>query len=202
MTSRPRFDVNLRVFVGGGHATLRLRSEARRVAITGPSGVGKTTALRAIAGAVPCEGTVHVGGRTFQDDGVDSPPPWERRVGYVPQHAGLFPHLSVEENLRFRAREELGDLPRLLRIDHLLSRPVDNLSGGERSRVALARALLTRPRLLLLDEPLAALDRSLRAAVTEVILERCHDDDGPDLILVSHDSADVSALTTHRVKMG
>jgi ABC-type molybdate transport system ATPase subunit len=127
-------------------------------------------------------------------------PPWERRVGWAPQDVLLFPHLSVRENMAYaeRARpadvEEMADL---FRISHLLDRRPRNLSGGERQRVAVSRALLARPRLLLLDEPFSALDRPLRNTLAHTVRDLL-DRRGIPLVLVSHDEEDADVLATER----
>jgi molybdate transport system ATP-binding protein len=144
-------------------------------AVMGPSGAGKTSLLEAVAGLRPgATGRVAVDGATLLDSahGVALPPE-RRRVGYVPQDAGLFPHLSVVENVRFGARADRAAVDAAidtLELGPLLARRPRTLSGGERQRVALARALATRPRLLLLDEPLAALDVGLRDRVLPWLL--------------------------------
>ncbi len=144
-------------------------------AVMGPSGAGKTSLLEAIAGLRPrARGRIVVQGTILLDtaSGVALPPE-RRRVGYVPQDAGLFPHLSVLENVRFGARAEAAAVEAVLdtlELRPLVTRRPRSLSGGERQRVALARAIATRPRLLLLDEPLAALDLELRERVLPWLL--------------------------------
>jgi molybdate transport system ATP-binding protein len=127
--------------------------------------------------------------------GVFLPAP-QRRVGWVPQNALLFPHLTVEENLLFSpgARDrDWRKVTEALQIDHLLARQPRNLSGGESQRVALGRALLSRPRLLLLDEPLSALNDSLRIAVATFLAEHCIRNEVP-LILATHRRSEAQAL--------
>lgn len=145
-------------------------------AVLGPSGAGKTSLLEAIAGLRPARGRIVFGGETLLDTdaGIDLPPE-ARRVGYVPQGLALFPHLSVQGNLLFGRRGETTldaegrALVEALELDPLLDRPPRRLSGGEQRRVALARALLARPRLLLLDEPTAGLDpERVRRALGEI----------------------------------
>jgi molybdate transport system ATP-binding protein len=144
-------------------------------ALFGPSGAGKTTIANAISGLLrPQEGRIAIDGRVVLDKsaGIDVPPR-ARRIGYVFQEARLFPHMSVDGNLRFgwrraaqRASEdEFARVVDMLGLDHLLVRKPAKLSGGEKSRVALGRALLASPALLLLDEPLAALDAARKAEI-------------------------------------
>ena len=188
-------DVRLRA----GSFTLDLHETigARTVALFGPSGSGKTTTLDTVAGLRrPDAGAIRIGRRTLFDSsrGVDVPA-YDRRVGYVPQDLALFPHLDVRRNILYGARGRSagrGHTPvlEILEIDTLLSRPVDGLSGGERQRVALARALMTDPDLLLLDEPLAALDLGLRDRILPY-LERLRDEIGTPMVYVSHAADEV-----------
>lgn len=186
-----------------GSRVLRLALESRHpaLAIVGPSGAGKSTLLRTVAGLEPrARGFVRVDGAVWQDAGAGiRVPAWERRVGWVPQDALLFPHLSVRENLAY-AGAERGDVEAvaaLLQVDGLLDRRPRRLSGGERQRVALGRALLSRPRLLLLDEPFSALDRPLRSQLTSSVAALARER-GLPLLLVSHDEADAAALAGER----
>jgi molybdate transport system ATP-binding protein len=160
------------------------------LALVGPSGAGKTTILRAIAGLVrPSAGWIECGGTWF--DARTHVPPEQRSVGLVFQEYALFPHLTVERNVAFGGRVD-GLLERL-RIDHLARAKPGELSGGERQRVALARALARRPRVLLLDEPMSALDPHTRGAVRaelHVILR----DLGLPTLLVTHDFEDAATL--------
>ncbi len=170
------------------------------IALVGPNGAGKTTLLRTIAGAyTPQAGFIEVGERVLFDaeKGVDLPP--ERRsVGYVPQGFGLFPHLSVLANVGFGLAETNREARSMAVLDELgvadlAGRRPRELSGGEQQRVALARALATDPRLLLLDEPLSALDVSARRRTRHVLgallVER-----GLPAIASTHDVKDIRAL--------
>ncbi|HJN44634.1 MAG: ATP-binding cassette domain-containing protein [Vicinamibacterales bacterium] len=175
------------------------RIEARVVALFGPSGAGKTSVLESIAGLrTPEQGVIQIGTRTLFDtsSGVDLSA-HERRVGYVPQDLALFPHMNVRRNILYGADAGGGQLLQqvggLLEIDLLLDREVTALSGGERQRVALARALMAGPALLLLDEPLAALDLGLRERILPY-LERVRDELGISMLYVSHAEAEVRAI--------
>lgn len=193
----PGLDVEIRVPMGDEEMDVNLKSDASSVAVFGPSGGGKSTLLRTLAGVERrVAGVVRVGGETWLDSGKGIfVPPWERGVGWVPQDYLLFPHLNVRENLRYGGGgpAEVEEMARLLFVDHLLERRPRRLSGGEQQRVALGRALLSRPRILLLDEPFSALDRPLRIRVGAEL--RTHVADRKiRLLLVSHDEADASAL--------
>jgi ABC-type sugar transport system ATPase subunit len=139
--------------------------------LTGPNGAGKTVLLKLIAGLHrPQCGDVHIGGRC-----VTGLPPWRRRVGYMPQDGVLFPNRTVRGNLLFglevrglgraERREAAERMAALLSIEHLLERTTEALSGGEQQKVSLGRALLTEPEVLLLDEPLSAIDEDARDAL-------------------------------------
>lgn len=166
-----------------------LTLDARTTALYGPSGAGKTTLLETIAGLrKPQRGTIALNGRD-----VTNVPPRHRRVGYVPQDDALFPHLSVRQNVMYGARAMHDDVIDALEIAPLLDRGVKRLSGGERKRVALARALLTQPEMLLLDEPLAGVDIALRDRVLEY-LARVRDEFAVPTIYVTHHMEEVEAL--------
>ncbi|MGA2551546.1 MAG: ABC transporter ATP-binding protein [Burkholderiaceae bacterium] len=170
------------------------------VVLLGPSGCGKTTTLRLIAGLESCE----AGGRIYFDDNDVSSLPIERRgVGMVFQHYALFPNMNVRENIGYglriarRTRLEIdsrvGEMAQLVRLDGLLERRIEQLSGGQKQRVALARALATAPRVLLLDEPLTALDarlrESLRADLATILAQL-----SITSVYVTHDQAEAMAL--------
>jgi molybdate transport system ATP-binding protein len=173
-------------------------------ALFGPSGCGKTTILRCMAGLQRLPGHLTVGGETWQDDakGIFRAP-HERPIGYVFQEASLFPHLSVRANLLFGQRRaakagvleeiKLDDVVGLLGIGALLDRAPSHLSGGERQRVAVGRALLTQPRLLLMDEPLSALDSMTKDEILPYF-EALHENLSLPIIYVSHDIAEVERL--------
>jgi molybdate transport system ATP-binding protein len=176
-------------------------SSAEAIGIFGPSGAGKTTLLEIIVGLRRADG-----GRIIVRDRVLSDserrvhlPARERHVGYVPQDETLFPHLSVRANALYgvgrRAADEVlfGDLSAILEIQPLLDRSVTGLSGGERRRIALARALMTSPAVLLLDEPLSGLDAALKERTLE-LLRNVRARFRTPMILVSHDHAEVRAF--------
>jgi len=172
-------------------------------ALFGRSGAGKSTIINAVAGVVrPDRGRIVVEGENFFDSARGIDLSIERRqVGYVFQDARLFPHMSVERNLRYgesrvRGRERaigFDAVVELLGIGHLLARRPHTLSGGERQRVAVGRALLAQPRLLLMDEPLAALDAARKAEILPY-LERLRDEMGLPILYVSHALEEVLRL--------
>ena len=175
------------------HFDLDVSFEASGAAtgLFGPSGAGKTTILELIAGIrSPSAGSIAVDGRVVDDvAGRVRVPARNRRIGYVPQGDLLFPHLTVERNIRFGFRGDEAFLLHLLdvlEIGALLPRRVGALSGGEAKRVALARALVTAPHMLLLDEPLSGLDRPLHARVIELLV-RVRDELNVPMLYVSHD---------------
>ena len=191
-----------------GAITLTLAFDAPAGAVTalfGQSGAGKTSVLKAIAGLVrPDRGRIATGEVVWTDSGTGRlVPAHERGVGYVFQDARLFPHLSVASNLRYgdsnaRGRQPLvrfDDVVALLGLGDLLKRRPADLSGGERQRVALGRALLSHPRVLLMDEPLAALDGARKAAILPLI-EHIRDSVAVPIIYVSHDPQEVARLAT------
>jgi molybdate transport system ATP-binding protein len=168
---------------------------ARTVALVGPSGAGKTSTLRVIAGlARPSDGRVSLGGEAWLDTerGVDLRPE-ERRVGLVFQEYALFSHMSVRANVAYGGRERVDELLERFHIAHLANAHPAKLSGGERQRVALARALARDPAVLLLDEPLAALDAHTKAQVRGELSELLRGLDLPTL-LVTHDYEDAASL--------
>ena len=168
---------------------------ARTVALVGPSGAGKTSALRVVAGlARPQRGRVELGGETWLDTerGIDLRPE-ERRVGLVFQEYALFPHMSVRANVAYGGRERVDELLERFHIAHLAEARPGRLSGGERQRVALARALARDPDVLLLDEPLSALDAHTKTQVRGELSELLRGLDLPTL-LVTHDYEDAAAL--------
>lgn len=171
-------------------------------ALVGPSGSGKTTVVNAVAGLLsPDQGRIQIGDRVVFDRGrgIDLAPP-RRRIGYVFQDARLFPHLNVKQNLLygrwFRPQVVGADFNKvvdILGIAPLLKRRTTDLSGGEKQRVAIGRALLSNPELLLMDEPLAALDPARKAEIIPYLM-RLRDEIRLPILYISHSEAEISAL--------
>jgi molybdate transport system ATP-binding protein len=179
-------------------------------ALFGPSGSGKTTIVNMIAGLVaPDRGRIEIDGTLLFDSMSKlSVPPHQRRIGYVFQDGRLFPHLSVAQNLDYG--RWMRGLPRddaahervvaMLGIGHLLKRRTGALSGGERQRIAMGRALLTQPRLLLLDEPLASLDAARKAEILPY-LERLRDEAKIPMVYVSHQAPEIRRIARRVVRL-
>jgi molybdate transport system ATP-binding protein len=185
------------------HFVLEADFELRtpRTAIFGPSGAGKTSLLETIAGLrCPTTATIKLDEKIFENiAGKFSLPIRLRRIGYVPQDDSLFPHLSVRHNLLYGNRENSTDgrpalehVIRFLQIKELLERDVRTLSRGENQRVVIGRALLSGPRLLLLDEPLTGLDSKLKDSIL-VQLRSLHHEFGVPILYVTHDRAEAVA---------
>ena len=199
-------DIELRQ--GAFTLTAAFDLDTRAAALFGPSGAGKTTILDAIAGLRrPGRGRIAIDGHVLysSDAGIDVPP-YKRHVGYVPQDVALFPHMNVRRNLLYgvHARDAqpaprdaqpapLDRVLAMLEIGGLIDRRVTDLSGGERQRVALGRALMSGPSLLLLDEPLAAVDVPLRRRILPY-LRRVRDEMRIPILYVSHDREEVEEL--------
>jgi molybdate transport system ATP-binding protein len=179
-------------------------------ALFGPSGCGKTTVLRCIAGLLRVDGVCEIDGEVWQDRNGAFLPTHKRPLGYVFQEASLFQHLSVRRNLLFGAPRHdseatkggivFDEVTDLLGITRLLDRSPRNLSGGERQRVAIGRALLSQPKLLLMDEPLSALDRATKNEILP-FLERLRDHLNLPVVYITHDIAEVERLADQMVLM-
>lgn len=197
------FDVDIGIVRGTFRLEVAFLQSAQALGVFGPSGAGKTTLVNAIAGLDrPDRGYIRIGDATLFDSatGVDLPPE-QRRIGYVFQDGRLFPHLTVLENLRYGLRRRgrraklasVDDVAGLLGLGQLLARAPVGLSGGEKQRVALGRALLSAPRLLLLDEPLASLDMQRRAEILPY-LDRLRGQFGLPMLYVSHDPVELRRI--------
>jgi molybdate transport system ATP-binding protein len=185
-------------------------SEGRVTGLFGASGAGKTSLINMIAGLLrPDRGTIAVDGEMLDDTTARLHlPAHRRRIGYVFQDARLFPHLDVSQNLDYGRR--MNGLPRdplsearitdLLDIGGLKDRRPGQLSGGERQRIALGRALLSKPRLLLLDEPLGSLDEGRKVEILPYLV-RLRDEAGIPMVYVSHDAAELRQLATQIVML-
>lgn len=198
------FDIVLRKQLGHARIALKVAADMRTLVLQGPSGVGKTTILNMIAGLItPDEGHIRIDDLCFFDAeaGVDLSPA-DRRAGYVFQDGRLFPHMSVRDNLlygwklaapahRWMMLDEAVDF---LDIADLLERSPEKLSGGEAQRVAIGRALLSGPQILLLDEPLNSVDPARRAEIMRVIL-RIRDDLKLPIVYVTHDSTEAQRMS-------
>ena len=185
-------------------------SEGRVTGLFGASGAGKSSLINMIAGLLrPDRGTIVIDGETVDDTAAGiHVPTYRRRIGYVFQDARLFPHLNVAQNLDYGRRmnrlaadsAQHQRVVELLDIGALLDRRPGKLSGGERQRVALGRALLSKPRLLLLDEPLGALDEARKLEILPYLV-RLRDEANVPMVYVSHDVAELRQLATQIVML-
>ena len=218
-------EVALDLIVAQGGFTLAVtdRASVEVLGLFGPSGSGKTTLLETIAGLrQPARGEIRIGDRVlFSSAGRVDLPAHERRIGYVPQDALLFPHLDVRGNLEYGAgragraggaggageaagaggRRESSLVVEVLELARLLDRRVGGLSGGEKQRVAIGRALMTAPALLLLDEPLAAVDREHRDRILPYLLRIRRELHVP-MIYVTHDAEELGQIADRVLVMG
>ena len=200
-------DVDIQLKRGAFRLEAKFRAPANGITVLfGPSGSGKSSLLSAIAGLVPCGGYARLGRDLLCDTAVDlHVPPHRRGIGMVFQDARLFPHLTARRNIAFawkrapaERRRDIDEMARFFDIAPVLDRPVGNLSGGEKSRVALARALVGTPDFLLLDEPFAALDGMRRRAFIQVLLDM-HKSFALPMLVVTHNIDDAAALASHLV---
>jgi molybdate transport system ATP-binding protein len=195
--------------LGGFAVQVKFEAPDGVTALFGPSGSGKTSVINMVAGLLtPDRGLIKFDGTVLFDHSRRfSAPPHRRGIGYVFQDGRLFPHMTVAQNLDYGRRmyrlppdtQEQARILAMLDIGHLLGRRPGNLSGGERQRVAIGRALLMRPRLLLLDEPLAALDAARKREIFPYLL-RLRDEAVP-MIYVSHHAAEVKRIATTIVRI-
>ena len=202
-------DIDVERRLGDRVIAARFTAGSGLTALFGPSGAGKTSILNMVAGLLrPERGHIRIGDRTLFDGATDLRPE-ARRVGYVFQDGRLFPHRRVRANLTYgfdlappaNRWMTLDEAARFLGIDHLLGRWPQSLSGGEGQRVAIGRALLAGPEILLMDEPLSSLDAARRGDIMTVI-ERIRDELKLPILYVSHDRAEVDRLATQIVEIG
>ena len=202
-----RFQIDIALQRGGFARDIRIHDNARVIAMEGASGCGKTSTLHAIAGLVkPASGRISIDGHVLVDTSAGIDVPTHRRaIGYVFQDLRLFPHRTVRQNLRYgmhgHAASKLGfdEVIDLLGIGALLQRRTTHLSGGEAQRVAIGRALLSQPSMLLFDEPLSALDQARREELIPY-LQRVRDQSDLPMVYVSHTEDDVRRIA-HAVHM-
>jgi molybdate transport system ATP-binding protein len=205
------FELRLARSVGDARIEIDVAASGAVLGVTGPSGAGKTSLLNCVAGLLRPElGRIAVGGTVLFDSeaGIDLPPD-RRRAGYLFQDNRLFPHLSVSRNLAYGTRlappearwMSFDEIVELLGIGHLLDRYPPTLSGGEARRVALGRALLSGPRFLLLDEPLAHLDAARGEEIMRMI-ERVRDQLEVPMLYVSHVESEVARLADDVIRLG
>ncbi|MEL6840680.1 MAG: molybdenum ABC transporter ATP-binding protein [Pseudomonadota bacterium] len=190
-----QIDVQKRL--GAFALNVSIAAPAGVTAIFGPSGSGKTSLVNAVAGLMtPDAGRIAVGEKVLFDSATRANlPVHRRRVGYVFQDARLFPHMSVEQNLRYGGDHDAEHLIDVLGLDDLRARHPTGLSGGEKQRVAIGRALMCDPQILLMDEPLAALDARRKSEILPYI-ERLRDEVKIPILYVSHDVSEVARLAT------
>jgi molybdate transport system ATP-binding protein len=211
VTERPAIHAEFRGTIGKFSLDAGFTAPPKGVtALFGPSGCGKTTVLRCIAGLLHVSGVCEIDGEVWQDGDGAFLPTYRRPLGYVFQEASLFQHLSVRRNLLFGAPRHDGggakkaivfdEVVELLGVERLLDRSPRNLSGGERQRVAIGRALLSQPKLLLMDEPLSALDRATKNEIL-LFLERLRDRLNLPVVYITHDLAEVERLADQMVLM-
>jgi len=196
-----QIDVNKKLHGSSGDMDLDVNlhiDEGDFVALTGQSGSGKTTLLRILAGLEEANGTLQIGDKVWLD-GKYALSPKKRGIGFVFQDYALFPNMSVEENLLFVNKDKAlaKHLLEMTELDPLKSRVPNTLSGGQQQRVSLCRALMNRPKLLLMDEPLSALDPGMRTKLQNEIMA-LHKEFGTTTIMVSHDPSEIYRLA-HRV---
>lgn len=194
-------DMDISARLGGFTLDAQLQTQGPVTALFGRSGAGKSSLAKAIAGLIrPQAGHIRLDGETLFDAKARvHVPPWKRQIGYVFQDARLFPHLSVRQNLTYGAGPRSSGLDQtiaVLGLEKLLQRSPDGLSGGEARRVAIGRALLSQPRLLILDEPLSGLDGARRSRLLDC-LEQIKITGGPKILYISHDLDEIIRLADH-----
>jgi molybdate transport system ATP-binding protein len=204
------FDIDIEARRGSFDIAAKFHADPGITALFGPSGAGKTSLLDLIAGILaPKRGRIAVEGQVLYDSAARvNVAPEKRRIGYIFQDARLFPHLSVRANLLYGFRltapgqryAQLDHIVEVLGIGHLLARPPSSLSGGEQQRVAIGRAILASPRLLLMDEPLASLDEARKQEILPYI-ERLRDELKIPILYVTHLAPEVERLANMVVEI-
>jgi molybdate transport system ATP-binding protein len=206
-----RFSFHKKLKAAGGEILLNVEGSIKKgclATIYGASGAGKTSILRMMAGLLqPERGELEVNGQLWLNTsrGINLPPQ-QRRIGFVFQDYALFPNMTVKENLMYALDKKqdksiVSELIETVELGNLQDRRPDTLSGGQKQRVALARALVRRPEILLLDEPLSALDTSMRYKLQDYILKVHHQFD-LTTILVSHDVSEILKMSSHIIELG
>lgn len=207
-STQPTIDVILKGQLGAFQLNINFQTPTQGItALFGPSGCGKTSVLRSIAGLQRIPGLIKVGDAIWQDS-AHFLPPHKRPIGYVFQEASLFQHMSVRKNLNYglkraslpRLSIQFDEVVELLGLSRLVDRHPEHLSGGERQRVSIGRALLSQPRLLLMDEPLSALDRMAKDEILPYF-EALHSQLDIPIIFVSHDITEVERLADYLVTL-
>ena len=197
-----KIDINKKLHGGHGDMDLDINLEIKQgdfVALAGQSGSGKTTLLRILAGLEDSKGSVKIGDELWQDEKTMLPSQ-KRKIGFVFQDYALFPNMSVEQNLLFVKKDQAlaKHLLDLTQLGELKDRLPNTLSGGQKQRVSLCRAMMNRPKLLLMDEPLSALDPAMRTKLQSEILA-LHKEFGTTTIMVSHDPSEIYRLASRVV---
>jgi molybdate transport system ATP-binding protein len=168
---------------------VNIRSHSTAIGLIGPSGSGKSTFLRVLLGLEQnAQGSFY-----FQDQPIHLQPTWKRKIGYVPQHNLLFPHFDIQENINLASKYNFEELIESFQLNDLLKKHPKHLSGGQKQKVSLAIALMSNPKLLLLDEPFSALDHKNKKLVIDFLLKYLKREKTP-FILVCHDDRDVAKL--------
>jgi molybdate transport system ATP-binding protein len=192
-----RIDIKKPLHGATGEMTLHVNlvvKEGKFIALSGQSGSGKTTLLRILAGLTKAEGEIYVGDTCWQD-ARSWTPPQHRQIGFVFQDYALFPNMSVKENLLYVKKDPdlAKQLLQMTELEELASRYPSSLSGGQQQRVSLCRAMMNRPKLLLMDEPLSALDPAMRTKLQQEILT-LHRTFGTTTTMVSHEPSEIYRL--------
>ena len=197
-----KIDINKKLHGANGEMDLKVNLEIKQgefLALTGFSGSGKTTLLRILAGLEEASGTINIDNNIWLNDKF-SLAPKKREIGFVFQDYALFPNFSVIDNLLYvnKDKDLANYLLKMTELDELKNRFPQTLSGGQKQRISLCRALMNRPKILLMDEPLSALDSNMRAKLQDEILT-LHKEFGTTTIMVSHDSSEIYRLANRMV---